>query len=281
MTSYGRQRQPGPVLPAEASVATYDVQEFTSSGTWTKPAGDFTMALIFAHGGGGGGGAASNLNGLDECGGGGGAAGGLAIVMVPLDQMGATETVTIGAGGTGGPGVTWGNENSHGTSGGDTTVTVTGGDDVVGPGGHYGYGGTDNGGTSTAPAASIYTGEGARGSDNDRLGGNGGGGQENGESTGDGTGGDGGAGTGCAGGAGGVFAEPGGNGEDAPEGLWGAIGGGGGGGTGGRAGNEKHPGGNGGYPSGGGGGSGFYADAAGYSEPGGDGADGKATVVCV
>lgn len=73
--------------------AGVDVQVFTSSGTWTKPASG-TMALIRAWGAGGSGGRSSSTGGS-----GGGGGGNYADLWVPLSSLGATETVTIGAGG--------------------------------------------------------------------------------------------------------------------------------------------------------------------------------------
>jgi len=68
-----------------------EVQTFTSSGTWTKPASG-SFAMIEAWGGGGGGDATDN----DGAGGGGG----YNRRYMLLSALGATETVTIGAGGT-------------------------------------------------------------------------------------------------------------------------------------------------------------------------------------
>ena len=94
-----------------------DTQSFTSSGTWTKP-GTGTIAVIEAWGGGGGGGSGGNNGGRPSgCGGGGG---GYNRTTVLLSSMGATETITIGAGGSGGTGGT--QYGSDGGDGGDTTV---------------------------------------------------------------------------------------------------------------------------------------------------------------
>jgi hypothetical protein len=89
-----------------------DYQQFTSSGTWTKPSGNYTLVYIEAIGGGGSGGKASVAN--SGYGGGGGE---FVAVMLPIASLGATETVTIGAGGAAQTGATTGGNN-----GGNTTV---------------------------------------------------------------------------------------------------------------------------------------------------------------
>ena len=73
-----------------------ETQTFNSSGTWTKPSGYGASAKaflqVFAGGGSGG---RLNTGG----GGGGGGGGGYSEAWVLLSSLGATETITIGAGG--------------------------------------------------------------------------------------------------------------------------------------------------------------------------------------
>ena len=91
-----------------------NVQSFTGSGTWTKPSGysASSRVLIQAWAGGGSGGCATGTNSA-AAGGGGGA---YNERWMTLSQLGATETVTVGAGGTAVTGSTSGN------TGGTTTV---------------------------------------------------------------------------------------------------------------------------------------------------------------
>lgn len=129
-------------------------QVFTSSGTFTIPAGINAIKVSLQGGGGGGGGAAYSTNygtfGNGGAGGNGGYAEGYLTGLTP----GNTLTITIGAGGAGGAanvGVTSyfnGRLGSNGTTGG--TSTISSGTQTItaqgATGGSFGSGGQSGGG---------------------------------------------------------------------------------------------------------------------------------------
>ena len=94
--------------PVAGSSGLTSVQVFTSSGTWTKPAGINSVKVTVTGGGGGGGHGAS---GTDRPGGGG--AGGTAIEFIDVTGT-SSETITIGAAGAAG-------SDSAGSAGGTSS----------------------------------------------------------------------------------------------------------------------------------------------------------------
>lgn len=126
-----------------------NIQAFQSSGTWTKPAGAKTVKVYALAGGGGGGSGRKGLATTVRCGGGGGAPGSLCFSDLDAASLGATETVTIGAGGVGGAAVTLGSTNgNNGGNGGNTSFGLR--FQAIGGGG-------GGGGTPTAGAAGAST----------------------------------------------------------------------------------------------------------------------------
>lgn len=90
------------------------IQTFTGSGTYTPTSG-MTFAIIEAVGGGGSGGGVAQSSSVGGAGGGGG--GGYSRKLVTATDVGASQNVTIGGGGTAGTA-----GNNAGNAGGDTSL---------------------------------------------------------------------------------------------------------------------------------------------------------------
>lgn len=101
-----------------------NIQVFTSSGTYT-PTGNMRVCIVEAVGGGGGGGGVSSSSSTAGRGGGGGGGGGYFKRILTAADIGASKSVTIGAGGSGGG--MGGNGGNGGTTSFATFGTATGG----------------------------------------------------------------------------------------------------------------------------------------------------------
>jgi hypothetical protein len=138
-----------------------NLQEFSSSGTWTKPSGA-TFVLVEAFGGGGGGGSGRLPPTNDPAGGGAGGGGsGYNYKLFKASDLASTVTITIGAGGAGGAAKATEGNGNNGSNGGNSTfgshLTAYGGG--LGVGGKYVTNGNVNGGAGggTTGAASGTT----------------------------------------------------------------------------------------------------------------------------
>lgn len=99
---------------AAPTLAVINTQTFDASGTWTKPAGYSASSRVLVQAWGAGGSGGRNTTATSVSGGGGG---GYIERWLNLSQFGATETITIGAGGAARTGT-----NQTGAVGGNTTV---------------------------------------------------------------------------------------------------------------------------------------------------------------
>lgn len=132
-----------------------DVQVFTASGSWAKPAGAVLVQVAALGGGGGAGSGRRGAAGSVRCGGGGGGGAGFGFYTLPASVVGANVTVTVGTGGAGGTAVATDNtDGSVGTSGGVSTF----GSHLRASGGIAGAGGTASAGTGGGAGTSVISG---------------------------------------------------------------------------------------------------------------------------
>ena len=134
-----------PTFQDNVSVLGVNVQTFTTSGTYTPTVGMIYATIEVLGAGGGGGGCTGNYVNVA----GGGGAGGFAKGNFTAAQVGASATVTIGAGGLAGT-----SGGGNGGTGGATSIALTGAGTITitGNGGVGGLGdsvGTGNNGLTT------------------------------------------------------------------------------------------------------------------------------------
>jgi hypothetical protein len=139
-----------------------DIQVFTASSTWNKPA-QGTYAEVICIGGGGGGG--SGANGSPSDGGSGGGGGGFSKATILFSQLSSSVTVTVGTGGAGGAAISVnGTPGNSGSAGGDSMF----GNYVIARGGAGGYGGGGPYAAHSYGGLALFTGnEGGAGSQGD------------------------------------------------------------------------------------------------------------------
>ena len=279
------------------NIQTFGSSTTSGTFTWTKPAGAKIVKAFLLAGGSGGGSGARYATTSGRSGGGGGNSGNVNVLFINADNLGSTETVTIGAGGAGGASRTIDSSNGTvGTTGGFTSFSLY--KVIAGAGGNGGGTGTTPGGGSnssfaygflsftqgTAGSGMISNGNPALSSSASRIGtAAGGGGGAAASSTTNASGGAGGIMnstsnlvTAIAGGTGGTIAGVQATAGTSSNGF--TISGTGGGGGFYRTGQAGGTGGNGGWPSGAGGGGGA-SDNGFASGAGGAGANGYAIII--
>jgi hypothetical protein len=145
---YGRNGQWS--ILSQSSQESVLLTAFTSSGTWTKPAGLKRVLVTCGGAGGGSGSGRQGAAGENRFGGAGGAGGAVVWRQIAASDLTSTVAVTIGAGGTAGAAPAGINTNGNaGGAGGDTSF----GGLVIAKGGLGGNAGT------TASGAAVTGGQ--------------------------------------------------------------------------------------------------------------------------
>lgn len=148
------------VTPSGTGFSTINIQTFTATGTYT-PTANMKYCIIEVVGAGGGGGGCTNAGATGGLWGAGGGAGSYSKKFATAATIGASQAVTIGAGGTAGS-----NSGGAGGNGGDTSVGAI----CIGKGGTGGPGSatSGNGGAGgvvgTGDITTVGNGGGAAGS---------------------------------------------------------------------------------------------------------------------
>jgi hypothetical protein len=127
----------------QGDVSLPDVQEFSSSGTWVKPAGAKYVEIYCIGGGGGGGGGAFKLFHSIRNGGEGGGGATVSSARLTSASLPSTVDITIGAGGVGGESSLADGNGNDGATGGESSFGIY----VVAAGGNHGDGGCTNSST--------------------------------------------------------------------------------------------------------------------------------------